>query len=76
MSGVERAEVQRRVGEAPAFIVDEILRVKATLAELDRAVAFVSSDTGRDPRAYATLPPRLRRLVDLIIATEGAPRAA
>lgn len=44
----------------------EILRVGASADEVKSALAFVASEASLDPRAYDSLPPRMRRLVDLV----------
>lgn len=59
-------------GHGPVAIDDliarEIVRTQAPRADVDRAVRFIASARGRDPKAYQMLPRRMRRLVDLLIA--------
>lgn len=80
MSKVIEADVVHVVGPTTEFVLREILRTGASVSELRSAAFFVSSEAGRDPRAYAALAPRMRRLVDLVavagVATEAAERAA
>ncbi|WP_158807750.1 hypothetical protein [Beijerinckia sp. L45] len=50
------------------LIALEITRTQAPPGDVDRAIRFLASARGRDPKAYQALPRRMRRLVDLLIA--------
>jgi hypothetical protein len=60
------------VAHGPIAIDDlialEITRTQAPPGDVDRAIRFLASARGRDPKAYQALPRRMRRLVDLLIA--------
>jgi hypothetical protein len=52
------------------FLRREIFRVGATESEVASALAFMTQEAPRAPRAYDRLSPRLRRLVDLLAVAD------
>ena len=58
------------VGLTSDFLKSEILRVRASRAEVRSALAFVQNEASLDPWAYEALSPRIRRLVDLIAVAD------
>lgn len=56
----------------PDVLSREIARIGASAAELEAAEAFNATPQGFDARAYDALPPRTRRLVDLLAVARPA----
>lgn len=68
MTQIAKADVEHGPRAIDDLIASEIVRTRAAPGDVDRAVRFIASARGRDPKAYQMLPRRMRRLVDLLIA--------
>ncbi|GAU81719.1 hypothetical protein [Bosea sp. BIWAKO-01] len=75
MSEISAGDVVAAIGRSDELIIREMLRTKATLLELRRALAFAKGPANASPAAYQALPARMQRLVDLLTAAlEGSTR--
>lgn len=64
MDGVTEADVAAVIGRIDEIIVHEVVRTGASRPELRRAFALAKGPA--DFSAHTALPPRMRRLVELL----------
>lgn len=71
MSGISEADVAAAIGRIDEFIIREVVRTQASRHELRRAIALARQSS--DIQAGRDLPPRMRRLVDLLMVALPEP---
>jgi hypothetical protein len=75
MGGVSEADVAAAIGRIDEIIIREVVRTEASRYELRRALQLARQPLGIE--ASQALPPRMQRLVDLLIVAlpepEGPP---
>ncbi len=71
MGGVSEADVAAAIGRIDEIIIREVVRTDASRHELRRAVALAKQPLGID--AGRALPPRMQRLVDLLMVALPEP---
>lgn len=71
MSGVSEADVAAAIGRIDEIIIREVVRTEASRHELRRALVLVKQPLGVE--AGRELPPRMQRLVDLLMVALPEP---
>ncbi|WP_287470188.1 hypothetical protein [Hydrogenophaga sp.] len=74
MAGITEADVAAAIGRIDEIIIREVVRTGASRPELRRALAMARGPA--DVAACSALPPRMQRLVDLLITCIDHPAAA
>lgn len=72
MSGVSEADVAAAIGHIDEIIIREVVRTEASRHELRRALVLVKQPFGVE--AGRELPPRMQRLVDLLMVALPEPQ--
>jgi hypothetical protein len=75
MGGVTEADVAAVIGRIDEIIIHEVVRTGASRPELRQAFALAKGPA--DFSAHTALPPRMRRLVDLLavaLPQQGPPQ--
>ncbi len=71
MGGVSEADVAAAIGRIDEIIIREVVRTQASRHELRRALVLVKQPLGVE--AGRELPPRMQRLVDLLMVALPEP---
>lgn len=71
MSGVSEADVAAAIGRIDEIIIREVVRTQASRHELRRALVLAKQPLAVD--AGQGLPPRMQRLVDLLMVALPEP---
>jgi hypothetical protein len=75
MAEITEADVKAILGDTEEIILREMLRTKASLAELRRAIDYVQNLSASDLISRGKLPRRVQRLVDLLLVGLQRPAA-
>ncbi len=67
MAGICEADVKAALGNTDAFVLQELVRTKASSAELHRALEFAQDSLAGDFIACLRFPSRVQRLIDLLL---------